>query len=52
MAIKGATMSSEWFQADTKLCQDVSHPFKRDKSTYVRTWGLKRGEGVYSKTAY
>ena len=26
--------------------------FTRGKSTYVRTWGLKRGEGVCSKGEY
>ena len=33
--------------------EDAAHRvFKQDEPTYVRIWGLKRGEGVYSKGAH
>ena len=32
--------------------EDATHgAFKEDKPTYVRAWGLKRGEGIYSREA-
>jgi len=32
--------------------EDATHgAFKEDKPTCVRTWGLKRGEGIYSREA-
>ena len=38
----------------TKACREDAQygAFTCGKNTYVRTWGLKRGEGVCSKGAY
>ena len=45
------TLTTKLNQKLTKA--DTSYgTFTRRKKTYVITWGLKRGEGVYSKGAY
>ena len=46
-----AQLTTELNQNLTKVCPEdtQSWAFTQEENTYVKTWGLKRGEGVCSK---